>query len=110
MGLVSPEVLAGPPRAGLHLVTGEEDVVAVQDLVHRPEEPVGRDDETADALNGFGDHGCDVAGGHHVDGLDQVGHAGLGVGLVVEAPERTAQPVAALDEVERCRWLRCPRW
>ena len=70
--LIAPEVLAGatPPR--LHLVGDEEDPVLVEHVLHRPEEPVGRHGEPADALDRLGDHAGDVAGGGRGDDVAQV--------------------------------------
>ncbi len=77
MGLEAPEVLAGAPPTRLHLVRDEKDAVLVEDLFQRGEETVGRHDETAHPLDGFGDQAGDVPGGGGLDHLAQVGGAGI---------------------------------
>ena len=74
--LETPEVVAGAPPAGLHLIGDEEDAVLVEHFLHGCEEPVGRDDEAPDALDRLGDQARHVAGRGRLDHLAQVPHAG----------------------------------
>ena len=67
--------------------------------MHGPEEAVGRGGETANSLDGLGDERCVAAGIGHVEQLNQVGNARLGVVLVIHVPERTSESIAALHEM-----------
>ncbi len=100
MSLVAPEVFTGSAPAGLDFVADEEDLPALEDLAHLPEESIGRDCESADALDGFRDQTGDAAGRGHVDDLLEIAATCRGVGIVVEITERTAEAVAALHEVD----------
>ena len=89
MGLVAPEMVAGSTPAGLNLVGDEQYPPVVQFFLNGPEEAVGWGGEASDPLNGFGNHGGHLAGGHHVEHLGEVVNARRGVSLVVKLAERT---------------------
>src|SRR5262249_22082905 len=82
---VAPEVVAGPPPGGLHLVGDEQDAALVEHLLVLAEQAVGRHGETAHALDGLGDQARHLAAGAGGEQVPQVGGAGGDV-LVVGHP------------------------
>ena len=95
-------VLAGAAEAGLHFVGDEQAAVFFDDGENDLEIFRRRSDESADALNGFGDERGDVAAGA---GLNQVfdvigaGHAAIGI----------FQAAAGSGSSRDSRRAQCPR-
>ncbi len=79
---------AGASPAGLHLVGDEQDAAVVELLVELPEHAVGGCGEATDTLDRLGDERSHVAGRRHVEELDQIVRARVGVRLIVEVAER----------------------
>ena len=69
VGLESPEVLAGTPPPGLHLIGHEENAVFVEHFLHGAEEPIGRNDEPPDPLDRLGDQARHVTCRGRLDDL-----------------------------------------
>jgi hypothetical protein len=84
VGLDAPEVLAGAAPAGLDLVGDEQDAVLVADLLHRPEEPVGRVANPPTPWIGSAIRQATSPGGLGRDDVAQVVDAGCDEGVVVE--------------------------
>ncbi len=96
----TPEVLAGAPPSGLHLVGDQQDAVLVEDLLVRREQPVGRHREPSHALDRLGQQAPDV-GGMYAGGQQraQVFHAGLGVISVGHVPVGEEVPVRTMQKM-----------
>ena len=111
VGLIAPEVLAGPPPPRLDLVADVEDVVLVEHLLQPAVEAVGRGGKPTNALDRLGDETGHVARGGDAQQVAQILFARFGVVLVREVTERAAIHVAALhiDRVERRQRGRRPR-
>ncbi|MGX1225512.1 hypothetical protein RKD42_006771 [Streptomyces ambofaciens] len=90
-----PEVLAGAPPAGLHLVGDPQDAAFVQHLAEGGVQAVRRGGEAADALYGFGDQRGGGAG--VAEEVQQVVDAGVDELPVVQVRVGAAGADAAVD-------------
>ena len=97
MRLEAPEVVAGATPAGLDLVGDEKDPVLVEDIFQSSEKPVGRHNETADPLYGFGDQAGHVSGGRGLDYLSKVSSTGGIERVVAQARERPPKTIAVVE-------------